>query len=182
MNGHRAGHLLLGVCGSSAATATADLVADATRYARKVTVVATATAAELFLPELPVPVFTDTHWRSNPEDPLHIRLLAETDWFIVAPATATTLARAAAGIADTLLTALILAHGPGVYFQPSMNQRMWNSPATRRTIEVLTADGHHILEGAPTPTLTSDNPTGGIGAIPGTVLPAAAAHRQRRQR
>lgn len=182
MNGHRAGHLLLGVCGSSAATATAALVADATRYARQVTVVATTTAAELFLPDLPVPVFTDTHWRSEPDNPLHIRLLADTDWFIVAPATATTLARAAAGLADTLLAALILAHGSGVYFQPSMNQRMWNSPATRRTIEVLTADGHHILGSSSTATVTSDNPTSGIGAIPGTVLATAAAHRRRHQR
>ncbi|MFD6184891.1 flavoprotein [Streptomyces goshikiensis] len=181
MTGHRARHLLLGISGSSSATATAELVADASRYARKVTVVATAAAAELFLPDLPVPVYTDTHWRSSPENPLHIRLLDETDWFIVAPATATTLARAAAGLADTLLAALILAHGPGVYFQPSMNQRMWNSPATRRTIELLTADGHHILHSFPTPTLTSDNPTGGIGAIPGTVLATAAAHWQKRK-
>ncbi|MFZ3492255.1 flavoprotein [Streptomyces sp. 5.8] len=181
MTGRRAEHLLLGVSGSSAATAAAELVADAGRYARKVTVVATETAAELFLPDLPVPVFTDSHWKAHPEDPLHIRLLQDTDWFIVAPATATTLARAAAGLADTLLAALILAHGPGVYFQPSMNQRMWNSPATRRTIGLLTADGHHILGSTPTPPLTSDNPTGGIGAIPGTVLATAAAHRHKHE-
>lgn len=41
-----------------------------------------------------------------------------------------------------------------MYFQPAMNQRMWNSPATRRTIELLTADGHHLLGSAPTSTLT----------------------------
>ncbi|MGW2989857.1 flavoprotein [Streptomyces goshikiensis] len=179
MTSHHARHLLLGISGSSSAAA--ELVADASRYARKVTVVATATAAELFLPDLPVTVYTDTHWRSNPENPLHIRLLDETDWFIVAPATATTLARAAAGLADTLLAALIRAHGPGVYFQPPMNHQMWSSPATRRTIELLTADGHHVLHSAPTPTLTSDNPTGGVGAIPGTVLATAAAHRQKRK-
>ncbi|MFE3610329.1 flavoprotein [Streptomyces goshikiensis] len=178
MTGRRADHLLLGICGSSSATGAADLVADAAAYARKITVVATETAATLFLPDLPVPVYRDTDWTSHPEDPLHIRLLADVDWFIVAPASATTLARAAGGFADTLLSALILLHGPGVYFQPSMNRRMWNSPATRRSIGLLTADGHHILDGTPTPTLTSSDPAGGVGPIPGTVLAAAAAHRR----
>lgn len=104
--------------------------------------------------------------------------MEEVDWFVVAPATATTLARVATGAADTLLAALILAHGPGIYFQPSMNLRMWNNPATRRNIASLTADGHHILPTEPTESLTSDEPTA-VGAIPGTVLSAAASHRGR---
>ncbi|MFG3042207.1 flavoprotein [Streptomyces sp. NPDC048330] len=162
-------HLLLGVCGSSAATATGLLIEQAAPYAERITIVATPTAHDHFLPtDLPVPVFTDADWRSTPT-PLHMQLLDDTDLFLIAPATATTLARVAAGLADNLLTALVLAHGPGVHFQPSMNLRMWNSPTTRRNVRTLRNDGHHLLPATPTPTLTSNKPTG-IGPIPGTVI------------
>ncbi len=120
---HGTSGVALGISGSGAATVAAQLVADASGYGRRGTVVATSTSAALFLPDLSVPVHTGTDWTGRPDDPLHIRLLEDVNWFVVAPTTATTLARAAAGLADTLLGALVLAHGPGVYFQPSMNQR-----------------------------------------------------------
>lgn len=166
----RVGHLLLGVCGSSAATGVDRLLAEAARYADRTTIVATEAAATLFLPSgLSAPVLTDTDWHTSP-DPLHVQLLQDTDCFVVAPATANTIARVAAGLADTLLTTLVLAHGPGVYFQPSMNARMWTNPMTRKNITTLQAAGHHVLPATPTATMTS-NTAEGIGPIPGTVLP-----------
>jgi phosphopantothenoylcysteine synthetase/decarboxylase len=165
-------HLLLGISGSSAATAADRLLKDAAAHADRITVVATPNASR-FLPLLPPPLYTDRHWAAS-SDPLHVTLLDGVDAFVVAPATATTLARAAAGLADTLLCALILTHGPGVVFQPAMNSRMWNSPATRRAVDTLTADGHHVLPPAPTASLTSDQPNA-VGVIPGTVLANAAA-------
>src|SRR4051812_45173727 len=63
------GSLLIGVCGSSAADSTGDLVQEALRYADDVTVVAPPTAAALFLPELPVPLYTDEDWF---DEPLHV--------------------------------------------------------------------------------------------------------------
>jgi len=172
--------LLLGISGSSAATAADLLVRDALRYADTVSVVATPTAVALFLPELRVPVLTDDDWTGDATHPLHVELLEHTDLLIVAPATATTLAKAAHGLADTLLTALVLAHGPGVYFQPSMNHRMWNSPAVRRNTSTLRADGHHVLTCEPTQALTDDTPGSAVGPIPGDTLARVVAHATRR--
>lgn len=173
--GRPLGSLLIGICGSSAAESTAELVEEALRYADDVTVVATPTAAALFLTELPVPVYTDANWVDSP---LHVTLLDRADTLVIAPATATTLAKAATGMADTLVTALILAHGPGVYFQPCMNARMWASPATRRSVATLRADGHHVLEPGPMTSRASSVMGSGVGEIPGTVLPSVAAHRR----
>ncbi|MEV0899212.1 flavoprotein [Actinoplanes sp. NPDC049802] len=170
------GSLVLCVCGSSAAVSTGRLVEQAQRYADDVTVAATRTAAALFVPELPIRVYTDDDWTS---EPLHVTLLQRAHTLVVAPATATTLAKAAAGIADTLVTALILTHGPGVYFQPCMNVRMWTSPAVRRAVETLRADGHHVLTPAPGTSRASRTPGSGVGEIPGDVVPTVVAHVMR---
>lgn len=167
------GSLLIGVCGSSAAESTDDLVREALAYADDVTVVATPTAAALFLPELPVPLYTDKDWI---DAPLHVTLLQTADTLVVAPATATTLAKAAAGITDTLVTALVCVHGPGVYFQPCMNARMWSSPAVRRAVDILRGDGHHVLEPGPVASRASRVVGSGVGEIPGTVMTAVAEH------
>jgi hypothetical protein len=167
------GSLLIGVCGSSAAESTGRLVQEALRYADDVTVVATRTAAALFLPELPVPLYTDEDWIDKP---LHVTLLQKADTLVVAPATATTLAKAAAGIADTLVTALVCTHGPGVYFQPCMNARMWASPAVRRAVDTLRGDGHHVLDPRPVASRSSRTVGSGVGEIPGTVMATVAGH------
>jgi hypothetical protein len=167
------GSLVIGVGGSSAAESTGELVQDALRYADDVTVVATRTAAERFVSELPVPLYTDEDWTDRP---LHVTLLQRADTLVVAPATATTLAKAAAGIADTLVTALVCVHGPGVYFQPCMNARMWTSPAVRRSVETLCGDGHHILTPGPVASRASRVVGTGVGEIPGTVMATVAEH------
>lgn len=66
MTGRPLGQLLLGVCGSAAATATDQLVHAASGYADQVTVIATLTAARLFLPPLDVGVFTDAGLEQQP--------------------------------------------------------------------------------------------------------------------
>lgn len=175
MTGASMGSLLIGVCGSSAAESTGELIDEAFGYTDKVTVVATPTAAALFLSEIQVPVYTDAGWVDSP---LHVTLLNETDTFVVAPATATTLAKSAAGMADTLVTALVLAHGPGVYFQPCMNVRMWTSPAIRRAVETLRSDGHQVLEPNPMTSRASRIMGSGVGEIPGTVLVSIAEHKR----
>ncbi|SFB40019.1 phosphopantothenoylcysteine decarboxylase / phosphopantothenate--cysteine ligase [Amycolatopsis marina] len=169
------GSLLIGVCGSSAAESTGELAEEALRYANDITVVATRTAAALFVSDLPVPLYTDADWIDKP---LHVTLLQQADTLVIAPATATTLAKAAAGIADTLVTALICAHGPGVYFQPCMNARMWTSPAVRRAVDTLRGDGHHVLEPGPVASRASRTVGSGVGEIPGNVLATVAEHKR----
>ena len=67
----------------------------------------------------------------------HIRLARESEVFVVAPATADFLARAAHGHADDLLTACLLANVSPVLFVPAMNDRMWANAQTVRNVSHL---------------------------------------------
>ena len=71
----------------------------------------------------------------------HIDLARFADLVIVAPATADLMARMAAGMADDLATATLLARDAPVLLAPAMNPSMWNHPATRRNVARLRADG-----------------------------------------
>jgi phosphopantothenoylcysteine decarboxylase/phosphopantothenate--cysteine ligase len=75
----------------------------------------------------------------------HIRLSREADLLVVAPATASLLARMAGGLADDLATTVLLATDKPVLAAPAMNPFMWNHPATRRNVERLRADGVHLV-------------------------------------
>ena len=71
----------------------------------------------------------------------HIALNQDCDLLVVMPATANILAKAANGIADDLVSTLILARRQPVLFVPAMNRFMWENPATQRNVEQLKADG-----------------------------------------
>lgn len=71
----------------------------------------------------------------------HIQLSREADLLVVSPATASLMARMAAGIADDLATTLLLATDKRVLLAPAMNLRMWLHPATTRNLEQLRRDG-----------------------------------------
>jgi len=76
----------------------------------------------------------------------HIALPDQADVVVVAPATANILAKAACGIADDLVSTLLLAAGDKpVVVAPAMNTRMWNAPATRENIKTLAARGVHVV-------------------------------------
>lgn len=78
----------------------------------------------------------------------HVRLGHEADLIVVAPATADVLARAAAGLADDLLTGtLLMARGP-VVMAPAMHSEMWQHAATRANVATLRARGVTIIEPA----------------------------------
>ena len=75
----------------------------------------------------------------------HTELARWADLVIVAPATAATLGRLAAGISSDAVSATLLATQAPVLLAPAMHTEMWEHPATRRNIDVLRADGHHII-------------------------------------
>lgn len=70
---------------------------------------------------------------------------SDTDLLVVAPATANTLAKAAGGIADDLVSAVILGRACPMAVVPAMNDRMWANPATQRNAALLRGDGVAIL-------------------------------------
>lgn len=76
----------------------------------------------------------------------HIRLARAAELVVVAPATADFMARAAAGQANDLLTACLLATEAPVLIVPAMNDRMWAHQQTQRNVEHLRAIGYHVLE------------------------------------
>lgn len=75
----------------------------------------------------------------------HIELAARAALVVVAPASADVLAKAAAGIADDLLTTLLLCAECPVLMAPAMNTAMWHKPAVQRNVARLAADGIGIV-------------------------------------
>lgn len=75
----------------------------------------------------------------------HIELAARADCVVVAPASADFLARVAHGMADDLLTTLLLCADCPVVLAPAMNAAMWKHPAVQRNVEQVVADGARIV-------------------------------------
>lgn len=75
----------------------------------------------------------------------HTELARWAEIVIVAPATAATLARAANGLSEDLISATLLASQRPILFAPAMHTEMWENAATQRNIAVLRQDGHHFI-------------------------------------
>ncbi|HUT90533.1 MAG TPA: flavoprotein [Thermoguttaceae bacterium] len=145
MNGRR---LVIGVTGGIAAYKTAALVSRLVQAGATVTVVMTESATRLVGPKTfealtGRPVRTDV-W--GPGAHPHIELAEEAELLCVAPATANLLAKAACGLADDLLSTLLLSFSGPIVLAPAMNSHMWNKPAVRRNVEQLRADGFLLVD------------------------------------
>lgn len=88
------------------------------------------------------PAFSSLYPSGDPL--LHIRLARDADAVVIAPATANLLARAAAGMADDLLTATLLATEAPVVVCPAMNDRMYAHPATQANLQRLIEFGYRV--------------------------------------
>jgi len=91
-------------------------------------------------------VTVDDYAADNPDPIAHITFSQTVDLFIIAPATANTLAKLANGVADDFLTSTYLACTAPILVAPAMNTTMWQHPATRRNVAKLRSDGVHIIE------------------------------------
>ncbi|MFV8292262.1 bifunctional phosphopantothenoylcysteine decarboxylase/phosphopantothenate--cysteine ligase CoaBC [Aerococcus viridans] len=76
----------------------------------------------------------------------HIALADWTDYAIVVPATANTMAKFANGIADNEALSMMLALNSPLLFVPAMNEKMWANPATQRNVDQLRLDGYTVVE------------------------------------
>ncbi|HWR97484.1 MAG TPA: bifunctional phosphopantothenoylcysteine decarboxylase/phosphopantothenate--cysteine ligase CoaBC, partial [Candidatus Methanoperedens sp.] len=142
--------ILLVVTGGIAAYKAVELLRLLRQDGAAVTVVMTANAkrfvgAATFQALSGRPVADDL-WTFSPGLPIeHLALARETELVIVAPATANTLAKMAAGLADDLATTLLLAVVAPVLVAPAMNTRMLEHPATRENLATLAARGVRIV-------------------------------------
>ena len=142
-------HVVLGVSGGIACYKSCFLARRLTEAGATVDVVLTAAAAEFVRPVTfealsGRPVLSSLWERGRAL--AHIDLAKDPDLVIVAPATANILARAAMGMADDLLTALLLARADRpVLAAPAMNDAMYANPATTANIKALAARGWHFI-------------------------------------
>lgn len=140
--------ILIGVTGGIAAYKTASLVSRMVQAGAGVTVVMTEAATQLVGPRTfqsltgrPVRV----RMFDAPEPFPHLDPARKAELFCIAPATANILAKAACGLADDLVSTLILAFDGPVLFAPAMNVAMWETPAVQRNVKQLLADGHFTV-------------------------------------
>ncbi|MFI5937076.1 bifunctional phosphopantothenoylcysteine decarboxylase/phosphopantothenate--cysteine ligase CoaBC [Actinoplanes sp. NPDC051494] len=143
--------VVLGVCGGIAAYKACELLRLFTEAGHSVRVVPTASALR-FVGE-PTwaalsgrPVATGV-WDDVHEVP-HVRIGRAAELVLVAPATADTLAKAAHGLADNLLTNTLLTATCPVVYAPAMHTEMWENPATRANVATLRARGAIVIEPA----------------------------------
>lgn len=141
--------VLLGVTGGIASYKTVMLARLLTQAGAEVDVVMTRAALE-FVGAITFEAVTGRRAYSEifgPGNALdHIRLAREASLFIVAPATADFMARAAHGHADDLLTACLLANTAPVLLVPAMNDRMWANAQTARNAAHLSGLGYAVIE------------------------------------
>jgi len=91
------------------------------------------------------PVATDTFSLTQESEIGHIRLADTADVLVVAPATADVIGKMAAGIADDLLTTVLLATRAPVVVAPAMNVHMWEHPAVQENVARLAARGVRVV-------------------------------------
>ena len=144
--------ILLGISGGIAAYKACELVRLFKKQGHSVTVAMSQAASEFVSPLTfqalsGNPVLAETHGgESGGNGMAHINLTRQADVFLIAPATANTLAKIAQGIADNLLTNLAAARKCPLVVAPAMNVEMWWNPANQRNIAQLQADGVTVFQ------------------------------------
>ena len=170
-------HVVLGVSGGIACYKSCTLARRLTELGTSVDVVLTASATEFVRPLTfetltGRPVLTSLWERDRAL--AHIGLAKDPDLVIVAPATAHVLARAAMGLADDLLTALLLAREGTVLAAPAMNDAMYAHPATRANLKTLADRGWTILGPETGPLAEGPSERPGRMSEPETILALTA--------
>ena len=145
--------VVLGVTGSIAAYKAADIISGLMKLSLNVRVILTEGGAQFVTPLTletlsHAPVYTDQFSREAPYEVEHIALAKLADVFLIAPATANFIGKAANGIADDHLTTTLLATRAPVLIAPAMNVNMYNHPAVQKNIEILRARGCMFIEPA----------------------------------
>lgn len=143
--------IVLGVSGGIACYKAAELVRLLVQEGFSVQVVMTRGAMEFVTPLTfqtlsGRPVATETFSLTQESEIGHIRLADQAHLLVIAPATANIIGKIAAGIADDLLTTILMATKARVLIAPSMNVHMFENPILQENIGKLKALGYHFIE------------------------------------
>ncbi|MBU1568786.1 MAG: bifunctional phosphopantothenoylcysteine decarboxylase/phosphopantothenate--cysteine ligase CoaBC [Proteobacteria bacterium] len=142
--------VVVGVSGSIAAFKVAGWVSDLTKEETIVSVVMTSSAAEFVTPLTFAAlsgndVHTGMFCHGKEDSMAHISIGRDADLVLIAPATANIIAKLACGIADDLLTTMVLATRAKVLICPAMNSRMYSHPTTQKNLKSLKEVGYTII-------------------------------------
>jgi phosphopantothenoylcysteine decarboxylase / phosphopantothenate---cysteine ligase len=170
--------VLLGVSGGIAAYKAAELARELRRAGAEVQPLLTE-AAERMVTRATFAALTGRRVPASVwDDPAAVEHVALARWgqvLMVAPATAHTLARLAAGLADDLLTNVALAFAGPVVVAPAMHTEMWEHPATRANLDTLTGRGVLVVPPASGPLTSGDVGPGRLAELDDLVAGVAAA-------
>ncbi len=142
--------IVLGVTGGIAVYKAADLVSKLKKQNANVEVIMTSNAMEFVTP-LTFQTMSNNIVHSDMFKEIanynveHISLAQSADIILIAPATANTIGKIACGIADNLLTTVVMASNARIIFAPAMNTTMYNSPMVQENIEKLKGLGHKFI-------------------------------------
>lgn len=142
--------VVLCVTGGIAAYKAADLTSQLIHAGAAVHVLMTQSATQFITPITFETLSShravvDTFDRNFPWEIEHIALAKAADVFVIAPATANIIAKAAHGIADDMVTTTLLATKAPVVIAPAMNTAMYENPVTQQNLQRLRELGYHIV-------------------------------------
>src|SRR3990170_2047227 len=143
-------HIALGITGSIAAYKAADLASKLTQAGALVDVLMTE-AATRFIAPLTLrsltgrPVFLDMFDPDTEMAEEHVEIARRADAVLVAPASATTIAKLAQGLADDVVSLTVLATEAPVLVAPAMDHQMYENAATQANLETLRERGYVIV-------------------------------------
>ena len=164
--------ITLAVTGSISAYKAADITSQLTKLGLEVKVLMTPAARKFITPlTLQVlsknPVGLDVMIEEDPNRIEHIDIGKETDIFLVAPASANTIAKLAMGLADNMVTstALALPQGTKKLLAPAMNTKMLEHPATQRNIKLLQDYGYQIIQPRHATLACGDQGSGALATV-----------------
>ncbi len=143
--------ILLGVTGGIAVYKAADLVSRLKKQGADVEVIMTSNAMEFVTP-LTFQTMSNNMVHSEMFKEIaaynveHISLAQSADLILIAPATANTIGKIASGLADNLLTTVVMASNAKLIFAPAMNTTMYNNPMVQENMKKLKDLGHEFIQ------------------------------------
>ena len=164
--------ITLAVTGSISAYKAADITSQLTKLGLEVKVLVTP-ATRKFITPLTLQVLSkhqvglDVMIEDDPQRIEHIDIGKETDLFLVAPASANTIAKLAMGLADNMVTstALALPQTTKKLLAPAMNTKMLEHPATQRNLKLLQDYGYQIIQPREALLACGDKGSGALASV-----------------